>query len=131
VLSGLASLLGILGGSRLVVASDSAEFRARVVDELERRHVDLQGVDVFRLIDVLGWVVLAIGVLAVVGIVAGILVLNGSNAMRVLLIVLAALTAVVSLVLIMSGVSVIWLVGSILVIVFLVRTEARDWFSQR
>jgi hypothetical protein len=64
-------------------------------------------------------------------IVLAVFVLRRSNAARVLLVICSVVTALVSLIAILSGVAVIPLIGAITVVVLLFVGGANDWFHRQ
>ena len=80
-------------------------------------------------------VMLGIGVVLAVwcaaAVVLAILVLRRSNVARILLVISSAVTVVVSLIGIVSGVSAVTLIGAIAVIVLLFVGGANDWYARR
>lgn len=83
--------------------------------------------------DALGVVVGIVGVFALwclIALILGYLVLRRSNGARITLVVSSAVTALISLLLIGSGVSALTLIASIAVIVLLLVGGAGDWFKR-
>ena len=126
VFSGLSFLLFAFVLVALLVAEDE------VLDEIERQE-GFQDAGISAN-DALGLVVGVVGVFAVwclVAAVLGALVLRRSNAARITLVVSSAVTALVSLLSIGSGVSALTLIAAIATIVLLFTGGAGDWFRRR
>lgn len=126
VFSGLSFLLFAVILVALLVAKDD------VLDEIEKSE-GFQDAGISAN-DALGAVVGFVGVFAVwclIATVLGFLVLRRSNGARITLVVSAAVTAVISLIGIGSGISAITLIAAVAVIVLLFTGGAGDWFKRR
>lgn len=125
VLSGLSAAMFGVVGLLFLVARDS------IVTELERipefQEADL---DPDSIVGVMVAFMLGLVIWAVISMVLGIFVLRRSNVARILLVISSAVVALGSLISIASGVSVIWLVAAIAVIVMLFVGGAGDWFKR-
>lgn len=126
IFSGLSFLLFAFVLVALLVAEDE------VLAEIERQEgFEDAGISAN---DALGVVVGVVGVFAVwclVATILGFLVLRRSNAARITLVVSAAVTALVSLLAIGSGVSALTLIAAVATIVLLFTGGAGDWFKRK
>lgn len=126
VVSGLSFLLYAVILVALIVAKDS------VLDEMEKQQSFKDaGISAN---DALGVIVAFVGVFALwclVATILGVLVLRRSNAARITLVVSSAVSAVLSLIAIGSGVSALTLIAAIAVIVLLFTGGAGDWFKRK
>lgn len=126
VFSGLSFLLFAITLVALLVAKDD------VLDEIENTE-GFQDAGISAN-DALGVAVAFVGVFAVwclIATILGFLVLRRSNGARITLVVSAAVTALVSLLGIGSGITAITLIAAIAVIVLLFTGGAGDWFKRR
>ena len=128
VLSAIVGLLGLLGFVGLLVAKDDVidAMRDAMVEQGVQEDVDLEalyGVLVAISLGFMAWCLIAF--------VLAIFVLRRSNVSRILLVVSSAVTALLSLVAIGGGVSIITLIGSITVIILLFVGGANEWFSRK
>ena len=128
VLSAIVGLLGLLGFVGLLVAKDDVmeAMRDAMVEQGVQEDVDLEAV-----YGVLLAVALVFIAWCLIAFVLAIFVLRRSNVSRILLVVSSAVTALLSLLAIGGGVSIITLIGSIAVIVLLFTGGANEWFSRR
>ncbi|QBX55742.1 hypothetical protein EXE58_09935 [Nocardioides seonyuensis] len=126
VLSGLSALLYAFIALMFFVARD------QVVNELERQPEfrDLD-VDLDSIVGALVAVMLVLTVWSLVAVVLGVFVLRRSNVARILLVISSAVVALGALLSILSGISAVWLVATLLVIVLLFVGGAGDWFARR
>ena len=126
VFSGLSFLLFAFATVMFLVAQD--EVREQIENEPS---LEDAGVSADTVIDA-GVALLGVFALwCLVAVVLGFLVLRRSNAARITLVVSSAVTALVSLVLIGSGVSALTLIAAIATIVLLFTGGAGDWFARR
>jgi len=128
VLSAIVGLLGLLGFVGLLVAKDDVmnAMRDAMVEQGVQEDVDLEavyGVLLAVSLVFLAWCLIAF--------VLAIFVLRRSNVSRILLVVSSAVTALLSLLAIGGGVSIVTLIGSIAVIILLFTGGANEWFSRR
>lgn len=126
VFAGLSFLLYAVILVALLVAKDD------VLDEIESTE-GFQDANISAN-DALGVVVGVVGVFAVwclIATILGFLVLRRSNGARITLVISAAMTAILSLLGIASGISAITLIAAIAVIVLLFTGGAGDWFKRR
>ena len=124
VFSGLTLALLVFSMIGLAVERDS------FLEELDNEP-GLEGVspdDLFALMVILLGVFL---VWSLVAIILAILVLRRSNAARILLIISAVMTALFSLLAILTAVSAVTLIAGISVVVMLLTSSARDWFARK
>lgn len=126
IFAGLSLLLyGILLVALLVARGD-------VLDEIENSPgFEDAGISAN---DALGVVVGIVGVFAVwclIALILGFMVLRRSNGARITLVISAAMTALLSLLAIGSGVSALTLIAAIAVIVLLFTGGAGDWFKRK
>lgn len=126
IFSGLSLLLYGFVLIALLVAQDE------VLDEIESQPgFEDAGISAN---DALGVVVAIVGVFALwclIALVLGFLVLRRSNGARITLVVSSAVTAIISLLGIGSGVSALTLIAAIAVIVLLFTGGAGDWFKRK
>jgi hypothetical protein len=126
VLSGLTAVLTGLGLVALVIARQDFLAEVRGTPEFQDTNVsadDLYNVVFGLLVVVLVW--------ALVGCLLGFLAMRRSKVGRVLTVISAAVVALVSLLLIGSGVAALWLIGSVTSIVLLFTGGANDWYARR
>jgi hypothetical protein len=124
VFSGLTLALFVFAMLGLVVERDA------FLEELDNEPglEDVSANDLFAVL----MIVLGVFLLwSLIAIVLAILVMRRSNAARILLIISAAMTALFSLLAIMSAVSAATLVAGISVVVMLLTGSARDWFARK
>ncbi len=134
IISVVLSALTVLSGIALAVASgpvgDYLRDNPGLLEDEGFSAADQQDV-----LDVIDAALIGVGVatvlIGVVGIVLGLLVLKPRPWARVLLTIAAALSIVLGLLMSLNLVGLPWLVGSILVIVFLFQGKASDWFAGR
>ena len=125
VLSGLSAALFAVGALLFLVARDS------FVDEMERvPEFEQANIDPDSIVGVMVAFMLLLVIWAVIAMVLGIFVLRRSNAARILLVISSVVTALGSLLLIASGISAVWLIASIAVVVMLFVGGAGDWFKR-
>ncbi|HEX5918835.1 MAG TPA: DUF2304 domain-containing protein [Nocardioides sp.] len=118
-----AALFGFTGVALLVA-------RDQVITEIERvPEFQDANIDADAAVGVMVAVVLGLVVWAIIAIVLAVLVLRRSNVARILLVISSAVVALFSLLGVTSGVSVVTLVASIMVIVLLFVGGASDWFK--
>lgn len=126
VFSALSLLLYAFILVALLVAKDS------VLDEIESQPgFENAGISAN---DALGVVVAFVGVFAIwclIATILGFLVLRRSNAARITLVISSAITALLSLLAIGSGISALTLIAAIATIVLLFTGGAGDWFARR
>jgi len=133
LMSALTGLVWLLFGI-FAVASGDAIVDAFQDDEDMRRQLDDAGVSISDLqngIETFGVVALVIGVLMLLTILPAIGVLRGSNAARVVLIILAVVTVLVGLFFTVfgGGVGLPWAIAGGLVVLFLLLGDAGAWFA--
>lgn len=129
VLSGLCAALFLI--LSLVMFAAKGDFLDAMKDELADRDNALTINDLDQLYGVIVTVILAFLIWCLAACVLAVLVLRRHNVARILLVVSSSVTALVSLLAITSGVSVVTLAGSIAVIVLLFTGGANDWFARR
>lgn len=128
ILSALVALLFAFLTAGLLVARD------QIATEIDRELAGQAGLEGFSADDVtsIGIVVcLVFLVWSVAGIVLAVLAMRRAGWARVLLVVSSAITAVLSLLLIGSLISVVWLIASIAVIVLLFTGGANQWYAAK
>lgn len=131
VLSTIAALGGLLGGIGLAVMQGRPDLRQSFVDRLHQQQISMSLSDFDRFLTAATIGAALVGVLGLLGALAGALVLHGSPKARLALIVLSAICALISLLAITSVVSLIWLIGSLSVIFGLGAADSAAWFKQR
>ena len=125
VLSGLSAALFGIVALLFLVARDS------IVDEMERvPEFEQANLDPDSVVGVMVAFMLVLVIWAMVSLVLGIFVLRRSNVARILLVISSAVVAIGSLLSITSGLSAVWLIGAIAVIVMLFVGGAGDWFKR-
>jgi hypothetical protein len=127
VLSGLSFLLlGVFTLMAVVARDDMVE---AFEDELSTDDLDTFAAgDIATVLTVF---LVAFAVWALVAVLLAFLAIRRSNVARILLVVSSAMTALVSLLLITSGISALWLIASVTVIVLLFTGGANEWYSRR
>ena len=125
VLSGLSAALFAIGALLFVVARDSIVNEMERVPEFEQANIDPDSV-----VGVMVAFMLMLVIWAVISVVLGVFVLRRSNVARILLVISSVVTALGSLLLIASGISAVWLIAAIAVIVMLFIGGAGDWFNR-
>lgn len=126
VFSGLSLLLFGITTLGLLVARD--QFLEQLADQPGFDNADVSPDQLF------GVILVVVGVFAVwslIALVLGVLVLRRSNGARIALVVSSAVTALVSLLGITSGLTAITLIASVAVIVLLFAGGASEWFRRR
>lgn len=124
--------LSALGGVALAIvgfAMDAEDLGEEFIRELNNSDITPdQYPAVMTAVGVVGvvWIFMCI-----IPIILSVFLLKGSNGARITLTVFAALTALMSLVSILSGFSAVWLIGAVLVIVFLFTKQANAWFASK
>lgn len=131
VCAGLSALLFGLATIALVVARESFsdELRKAIEDDPTFDSTDMPTGD--ELASIFTGVMGVLFVWCVVACVLGFLVLRRSNVARILLVISAAISALLSLVGIFSVVSAVPLIASVATIVLLFAGGAGDWFARR
>ena len=125
VLSGLSAALFGIVALLFLVARDS------IVDEMERvPEFEQANLDPDSVVGVMVAFMLVLVIWAVISLVLGIFVLRRSNVARILLVISSAVVAIGSLLSITSGLSAVWLIGAVAVIVMLFLGGAGDWFGR-
>lgn len=127
VLSGLSFLLYAVLALALVVARDD------VVDAIEDELTTDQR-DAFSADDLATFVTVVIVVFAVwclIAVLLGIFAMRRSNVARILLVISAVMTALISLLGITSGLSAVTLIAGVAVVVLLFTGGANEWYSRR
>lgn len=125
VLSGLSAALFGIAGLLFLVARDQIVTVMERAPEFQEANIDpgsIVGVMVAFMLILVIW--------AVISLVLGVFVLRRSNVARILLTISSAVAALGSLLLIGSGISAVWLVAAIAVIVLLFVGGAGDWFGR-
>ncbi len=126
VLSGLSAAIFGIVGLLFLVARDA------IVDEMERvPEFEQANLDPDSVVGVMVALMLMLVIWAVISLVLGIFVLRRSNVARILLVISSAVVALGSLLTITSGLSAIWLIGAVAVIVMLFIGGAGDWFGRK
>lgn len=123
VLSGLVLVLLLLGLVALAVARDE------VVTEMRRQSAELGDIDPNDVVSVVFVVFGAFILWCIAAMVLAVFAMRRSNGARIGLVVSAALSAVLSLIAVTSGVSAITLIGSIAVIGCLFAGGASQWYQ--
>ena len=129
VLSALSSALFALAA--MVFALRSDELVHELVRQPEFYEFRELNIDLHAATGLIAAMLLVLAVWALVSVVLAIFVLLRSNVARILLVISASVVALGSLLAILSGFSVVWLAGSIAVIVLLFVGGANDWFARR
>ena len=133
IMSALTGLVWLLFGIFAMASGDSLVEAIR--DEPDaRRELDNAGVSMNQLqngIETFGIVALVLGVLILLTILPAMGVLRGSNAARVILIILAGITVLVGLFFTVfgGGVGLPWAIAGGLVVLFLLLGDAGAWFA--
>ncbi len=128
VLSGLALVGFLFGGIAFLAARDRFE-QELANDANVSRSVDQANIS--TVVTVTGLLMFLMAFLAVVGLVLAYLVLKGQGWARITLIVLSALTAVVSLLFFVAIFPLLWTIGAIAVVVLLSLSTSGRWFALR
>jgi hypothetical protein len=133
IMSALTGLVWLLFGIFAVASGDSLVEAIRDDADL-RRQFDDAGVSMTELADYIqtsGFVVLVLGVLILLTILPAVGVLRGSNAARVVLIILASITVLIGLFFTVfgGGVGLPWTIAGGLVVLFLLLGDAGAWFA--
>lgn len=121
--SALVALFGVLV---TVVALGDRDALARQLEKDDR----YAGIDVDSVVRAAAGVGIGVIVLSVAAIITAAFVLRGSSAARIILVILSAISIVVSLLAIASGVSIVITLAAIVVIVLLFTGGANDWFRR-
>lgn len=135
IMSALTGLVWLLFGIFAMASGDALVEAIR--DEPDaRRQVDDAGISMTQLqdgIQTFGIVALVLGVLILLAILPAMGVLRGSNAARVVLIILAVITVLIGLFFTVfgSGVGLPWVIAGGLVVLFLLLGDAGAWFAGR
>ena len=125
VLAGLSTLLYGLGLVALLVARDE------VLDEIENSQgFEDAGISADSAFGVVAGVMGVFALWSLIALILGVLVLRRSNGARITLVVSSAMTILLSLLAIGSGVSAVTLIGGIAVIILLFTGGASDWFKR-
>jgi hypothetical protein len=135
IMSALTGLVWLLFGIFAIASGDSLVEAIRDDADLSRQFND-GGVTMTQLqdgIQTFGVVALVLGVLILLTILPAVGVLRGSNAARVVLIILAAITVLVGLFFTVfgGGVGLPWAIAGGLVVLFLLLGDAGAWFAGR
>jgi len=126
IFSGLSLLLSVLGAVALLVAKDE------VLDAIESEPgFEDAGISADTFVDAGVAICVIFALWCLIALILGFLVLRRSNAARITLVVSSAVTALVSLIGIGSGVSALTLIAAIAVIVLLFTGGAGDWFKRK
>lgn len=124
VMSGLsAALFGIIG-LLFLVARDQIVAEMEKVPEFQDANIEPDSV-----VGVMVAFMLMVVIWALISLVLGVFVLRRSNVARILLTISSAVVALGSLLSIASGLSAVWLIAAIAVIVLLFVGGAGDWFK--
>lgn len=123
IMSGITLILFVVVAIGLAVARDD------VVDELKGEN-GLEDIDPNDLVSVLIIVVLVFAVWCLAAMVLAVFAMRGSNVARILLVISAGMTALVSLLLITAFVTAISFIAAIAVIVLLFVGNAGDWYAR-
>jgi len=129
VLSGLCALLFLGATAVMGVAKD--DVLDAIGDEVRKQDGSFTQADLESAYGVVIGVMIVMAIWCLIAIVLGVLVLKRSNVARILLVVSASVAALISLVAIGSGASVVTLAGSIAVIVTLFTGGANEWFRTK
>ncbi len=121
----------VLAGALLFAVALSVS-RDMVVDEIERTAQDTQvALDVDDVLAVV-WAGMAFFTIwALVAAVLAVFAFRRSNGARITLVISAVMTALVSLLVVATGVSLLWLVLGVAVVVLLFTGGANDWYARR
>jgi len=128
VFSGLTALLFGFLTLAMLVAKDE------VLDEIDRAIADQGATSDFNAEDAFGIVLVVMVVLTawcVIACLLAVFAMRRSNVSRILLVISACVSAVLSLLAIGSGISAVWLLASIAVVILLFTGGAGDWFARR
>ena len=126
VLAGVTAAFTLLATIGLVVAKD--DFLRRVQDGIDKQNSNTS-LDASTLYGVFIVVLVVVVLWALGACLLAVLVLRRSNVARIMLVVSASITALLSQLAIASALSVVTLVGGIAVIVLLFTGSARAWFK--
>lgn len=124
VFSAITAVIFGLTGLALLVARDQVITEMERVPEFQDANIDADAA-----VGVLVAVMVGLVVWSLVAIVLGVLVLRRSNVARILLVISCAAVAVLSLLSVASGATVVPLVAAIATIVLLFTGGASDWFK--
>lgn len=125
VMSALSAVLFGIIGLLFLVARDQIVTEMERVPEFQDANIDpdsVVGVMVAFMLGVVIW--------ALIAMLLGVFVLRRSNVARILLTISSVVTALGSLLLITSGVSAVWLIAALAVVVLLFVGGAGDWFNR-
>jgi hypothetical protein len=125
VFSALTAALFGVTGLALLVARDEVITEMEKVPEFRDANIDAEAA-----VGVLVAVMVGLVIWCLIAIVLSILVLRRSNVARILLVISSAAAAVLSLLGVSSGVSVVPLVATVATIVLLFTGGAGDWFKR-
>lgn len=124
VFSAISAVMFGFTGLALLVARDEVIREMERVPEFQDANIDADAA-----VGVMVAVILGLVVWAIVAIVLSVFVLRRSNVARILLVISSAVVALLSLLGVTSGVSIVTLIASIAVIVLLFVGGAADWFK--
>ncbi len=123
--AGIVTLLFAFTTLGLIVARDQVIAEMEKVPEFQEA-----GIDADAAVGVLVAVMLGLVVWSIIAIVLAVLVLRRSNVARILLVISSAVTALLALLTITSGISIVLLIAAIATIVLLFTGGAGDWFKR-
>lgn len=126
VLAGLTAALALVATVALVVAKD--DFLREMQKGIDKQDPNTS-VDASTLYGVFLVVMVVLVLWALGACLLAVFVLRRSNVARIMLVISASITGLLSLLGLQSGVSVVTLVGSVVVIVLLFTGRARAWFK--
>jgi hypothetical protein len=130
VLSGLCAVLFL--GLTVIMGVAKDDFLDRMRDEIDKRgDQTFTRSDLESIYGVIVGVMIVMAIWCLIAVVLGVFVLKRSNVARILLVVSASVAALISLIAIGSGASLVTLAGSIAVIVTLFTGGANDWFRNK
>ena len=128
ILSGLTALLFGFFTVAMIVAKDD------MIEEIDRQFIDAGATGDFNAEDAYGVVVAMMVVLTawcVIACMLAIFAMRRSNVSRILLVISASVAGLLSLLLIGSVVSALWLLACIAVVVLLFTGGASGWYARR
>jgi hypothetical protein len=133
VMSALTGIFWVLLGLAMLLAgdriTDALLDEPEVVTELERANITPSQLQ--DSIAVFGVIFVVIGLIMLAVIFAARSVLKGSKAGRIVLVIASVITLLLGLLMITSGIAVIWMIAAIAVIVLLYVGDANRWFEAR
>ncbi|MBA2552791.1 MAG: hypothetical protein H0V10_03665 [Geodermatophilaceae bacterium] len=117
----------------LIYASSRDQIERRLVNDPQFDELDITSSDLENVSSAVYVIAVLTVALCIAAIIFAVLTLRGRNWARILVVILAALTALLSLVAVLGGglIALIWLVAAVAVIVLLFTGGAGAWFDAR